>query len=392
MAQKRVGGETGEIRSALPVDKLNAYLQQHVRSASTPVTVKQFKFGQSNPTYFLTDASGKRFVLRRKPTGPLLSPTAHAIEREFRVLRALSTHNHSPNTPPHARVPVPDVYALCEDPEVLGAPFYVMEFLDGRIFTDPETPELGEAEKRECWLSAVRALAALSSLSPAALGLETYGPTKPYFPRQIRSLSRISAAQAATTDIETGVPVGPIPGFDQLIAWYQRHLPDEGGKEGVRIVHGDYKLDNLVFHPTEPRVIGILDWELSTLGSPLVDLANLVQPWYADPRQLTPSLQKEGKWRAWKGLSPSQLPAPPLALLEKEYSKLMKIPYPIPNMNFASSWMFFRLAVIAQGIAARHARRQASSERAAVYAKAFPIMGVLAKEVMDEEDAKKAKL
>ncbi|EJT99683.1 APH-domain-containing protein [Dacryopinax primogenitus] len=386
---KRVGGETGSVRTPLPLDKLNLYLSQRVPQATTPVSVKQFKFGQSNPTYFLTDALGQRFVLRRKPTGPLLSPTAHAIEREYRILSALGVHNRSPSTSEGQRVPVPEVYALCEDAEVLGAPFYVMQFLDGRIFTDPETPELSKEEKQTCWLSAVRALAALSSLSPSCLGLESYGPSTPYFPRQIRSLTRVSHAQASTADVDTGALVGPIPQFDTLIDWYTRHLPQA---EEVRIVHGDYKLDNLVFHPTEPKVIGILDWELSTLGNPLVDLANLLQPWYADPLFLTPELQTQGKWRAWKSLPSDRLPAPPLEVLEREYAQLMGLAYPIKDMNFASSWMFFRLAVIAQGIAARNARRQASSERAAIYGKAFPIMGVLAKQLMDEEDARRARL
>lgn len=118
------------------------------------------------------------------------------------------------------------------------------------------------------WLSAIRALAALSSLDPTALGLDGFGPTTPYFPRQIKSLSRVSQAQAATVDIETGAPTGMIPAFDEMVAWYQAHLPDER-KTGLRVVHGDYKLDNMIFHPTENRVIGILDWELCTLGSPV---------------------------------------------------------------------------------------------------------------------------
>jgi aminoglycoside phosphotransferase (APT) family kinase protein len=214
------------------------------------------------------------------------------------MLAAIHKHNTKATTPPELRVPVPQVFVLCEDVDVIGTPFYIMEFLDGRIFTNMSMPGVSPEVRREwcvvlprssrapsdltktllrktspyiqhSWLSAVRALGALSSLDPKDVGLANFGSHKPYFPRQIKSLSKVSRTQAAVRDVDTGEPVGDIPGWSELVAWYERHLPDERKTGGARIVHGDYKLDNLVFHPTENRVIGILDWELCTLGSPV---------------------------------------------------------------------------------------------------------------------------
>jgi hypothetical protein len=217
------------------------------------------------------------------------------------------------------------------------------------------------------WLSAVRALAALSSLSPTALGLSSLGSAKPYFPRQIRSLTRVSLAQAAAADVDTGAPVGKIPRFDDLLRWYTAHLPDEA-KTGSRVVHGDYKLDNLVFHPTENRVIGILDWELCTLGSPvrplpllpfspfhsltpptcaqLADLANLTQPWSIDPARI-PNFSEYAQFSLMRGFKNKPGSDVPIAYaeLEREYCRLTGWPGPLKEMAFANSWMLFRVSL-----------------------------------------------
>ncbi|GJJ08605.1 hypothetical protein Clacol_002824 [Clathrus columnatus] len=374
--KKQIGGEYGNIRSKIDISKLNDYLSAKGSNfgITSPVMVEQFK---SNPTYFLTDVQGKRFVLRKKPVGQLISSTAHQIEREYRVLLALHAFNTKPTTDLSSRVPIPRPITLCENSEVIGTPFYIMEYLEGRIFTDPHMPEVIASERRHYWLAAVRALCTLSTLSPADLGLLDFGPNSPYFPRQIKSMTRVSEAQAAVVDIETGKPVGQIPDFEKMITWFRNNLPDES-KIGLRIVHGDYKLDNMVFHPTEARVIGILDWELCTLGSPLADLANLTQPWSVDV-----NMTVSGSMRGFKNAT--YIPIT-MEELEREYCQLTRQAYPIQEMTFVRSWMLFRLSIISQGIAARYARRQASSENAFMSVKTFPRIGQLARLVLQEGD------
>ncbi|KAG2055497.1 kinase-like protein [Suillus hirtellus] len=383
-APKSTGSEYGAMRANIDIKTLNTYLEVHVPVVAIPVQVQQFKFGQSNPTYFLTDASATRFVLRKKPAGQLLSSTAHQIEREYRMLSALHRYNISPTTKPEQIVPVPQPFVLCEDSSVIGTPFYIMEYLEGRIFTDTRLLELPQQDRRECWLSAIHSLAALASLDPFQLGLKNFGPTTDYFPRQIKSFTRISVAQSQAIDIETGKETGNIPYFKEMVGWYQKHFPDES-KTGLRIVHGDYKLDNMIFHPTENRIIGILDWELCTLGSPLADLANLTQPWAIDARHIPKDslLTEFTIIRPFKNTT-KDVPIP-LEDLEREYCRLTNQPYPIKEMIFVRSWILFRLAIISQGIAARYARRQASSEKAFLHPQFFPLVGRLAKSILEDD-------
>jgi len=241
---------TGDIREPhrFDVTRLEAHLAKHLDGFRGPLEVRQFKGGQSNPTYELVTPD-LRYVLRRKPPGKLL-PSAHAVDREYRVIHALNATD----------VPVPRAHLLCEDPDVIGTPFYVMERVEGRVLWDPLLPGLAPAERRAIHESLFEALARLHRVDFEAIGLDGFGRPGNYFARQIHRWSK----QYRASETEA------VPDMERLMEWLPENIPTE---DSVTLVHGDFKLDNTVVHPTEPRVVAILDWELSTIGHPLSDLS-----------------------------------------------------------------------------------------------------------------------
>jgi len=312
----------------LPLDRLAAWLAARLAGFRGPLSAERFAGGQSNPTYKLTAASG-HYVLRRKPQGHLL-PSAHAVEREYRVMRALSA----------TAVPVPQVYALCEDDTVIGSAFYVMEFLDGRIFWDQRLPEQSPAERRAMFAAMNAAIADLHTLDHASLGLADFGRPGNYMARQVARWSR--QYQASETDKQ--------PAMDALIEWLPRHLPPE---TMPRLVHGDYRMDNLIFHETEPRVIGVLDWELSTIGDPIADFAYHVMTW-----RVTPEL-----FRGLAGIDFAALGIPTEAEYVAAYCRRTGRAA-IADWEFYMVYSLFRLAAILQGIARRAIDGTAASAEA----------------------------
>src|SRR5438552_2486895 len=301
----------------LPLDRLEPWLRSHVEGFRGPVAAERFSGGQSNPTYKLVAGSGE-YVLRRKPPGPLL-PSAHAVDREFRVMRALA------ETP----VPVPRVHALCEDDAVIGSAFYVMEHLDGRIFWDQRLPGIAAAERAAMFDSMNAVIAALHMVDYAAVGLGDFGRPGNYMARQIARWSR----QYRASETET------IAAMDGLIDWLPQHLPPEAPPA---IVHGDYRMDNLVFHRSEPRVIGVLDWELSTIGDPLADFAYHVLTW-----RVTPEL-----FRGLAGIDFAALGIPDEAEYVAAYCRRTGRAA-IAGWEFYPVYSLFRIAAILQGIAKR---------------------------------------
>ena len=231
------------------------YLQAHIAGFGSALQVEQFKGGQSNPTFKLTAASGT-YVLRRKPPGTLL-PSAHAVDREFRVISALAKTD----------VPVARAHVLCEDPSVIGTMFYVMDCVDGRVLWDPQLPGMTPEQRGAHFSELGRVMAALHQVDPAAVGLSDYGKPGNYIARQVERWTR----QYRASETETSAA------FEGLIDWLPRHVPP--GDE-TAVVHGDYRFDNVIFHPTEPRILAVLDWELSTLGDPLVDFAYHCMTWH----------------------------------------------------------------------------------------------------------------
>lgn len=311
---------------------------------SGPLRLEPVVGGQSNPTWLL-DWGDRRLVLRKKPSGPIL-PGAHAVEREFRVLAALSGTD----------VPVPRPLALEADPAVLGTPFYVMERLDGRVFADTALPGLDPRERRACYLSAFETLSALHRVRPEAVGLSDFGRPGNYFARQI---ARWSGQYEAS-------PGPRIAELDRLVAWLPRHVPPDDGR--VAIAHGDYRIGNLMFHPTEPHVIGILDWELATLGHPLADLGFCMMPWHSAPDEYGGLLGTD-----WRGLG---IPEPAACAAHYQRHAL-----PGPALQpFHVAFALFRFAVIFVGIADRSRAGSAVNPEAARLA---PLAARFARRALD---------
>ena len=313
---------TSEVREGLEFDvaQLSEYLASHVEGFAGPLEVRQFRGGQSNPTYMLQAASGN-YVLRRKPPGKLLK-SAHAVDREFRVISALYGDDF----------PVPRPYALCEDDVVIGTMFYVMECVEGRIFWDLDLPDCDPAERAAIYDSANETIAKLHNADYEVLGLADYGRPGNYFARQIsRWTGQYRASETAT-----------IEPMDRLIDWLPENIPAD---ESASIVHGDFRLDNMIVHPTEPRVIAVLDWELSTIGHPLADFTYHLMSWQMPEIGLGSAGLKE------KDLGKLGIPT------EEEYiaryCERTGRAGGISNREFYSAFNFFRLAAILQGIAGR---------------------------------------
>jgi aminoglycoside phosphotransferase (APT) family kinase protein len=309
---------------------LERYMREHVEGFSGSLTIEQFNGGQSNPTFKLT-AEGKSYVLRRKPPGKLL-PSAHAVDREYKVISALAATD----------VPVARTYCLCLDDSVIGTIFYVMDCVEGRVLWDPALPGMQPAGRRSIFAEMNRVIAALHKVDYAAVGLADYGKPGNYFARQIDRWSKQYKA-SETEKIEA---------MDKLIEWLPNNIPQ--GDE-TSIVHGDYRLDNMIFHATEPRVLAVLDWELSTLGHPLADFSYHLMTW-----RLSPS-----EFRGLRGEDLKALGIPG----EQEYldmycRRVGRSNVDLRQWNFYMAYNMFRMAGILQGIMARAVQGNASSAQA----------------------------
>jgi aminoglycoside phosphotransferase (APT) family kinase protein len=326
------------VAAQVDIGALDAYLARHLVGYAGPLQVERFKGGQSNPTFRLVTPE-RSFVMRSKP-GPasVLLPSAHAIEREFAVMRALHGSD----------VPVPQMHLLCEDESVIGRAFYVMEYMPGRVLWEQSLPGMAPAERAAHYDEMNRVIAALHRVNPAAAGLAGFGKPGNYFERQIGRWTR--QYQASITD--------PIEAMDALIAWLPAHIPASAGDEAeVSIVHGDYRLDNLVFHATEPRIVAVLDWELSTLGHPLADFSYHCMSWHIPP----------GEFRGIGGLDLAALGIPVESAYIRRYCERTNRGDPQDlevDWNFYLAYNLFRMAGILQGIAKRVVDGTASSAQA----------------------------
>lgn len=322
---------------ALDLDRLQDYMLSHVSGFQGPLEARQFKGGQSNPTYLLSAPSGE-YVLRRKPPGRLLR-SAHAVDREFRVISALYA----------ADFPVPRPLCLCKDDEIVGTMFFIMEFVAGRIFWDLELPDSNPDERRAIYDDVNRTISDLHSFDVARIGLTDYGKPGNYFARQIsRWIGQYGASETET-----------IAEMRHLMEWLPRNIPDD---DRAAVVHGDFRLDNMIIHPDEPKVIAVLDWELSTIGHPIGDFTYHLMSWQM------PEIGIGSTGLLGKDLQGLGIPT------EDEYVAAYcantGLAEGIENREFYAAYNFFRLAAILQGIAGRVRDGTASSPHGAAAAQA----------------------
>ena len=347
-----VGTRAVSGQQAFDIDVLSTYLKQHLEGFEGPLTVEIFKGGQSNPTYKLI-TPGRSYVMRAKP-GPVarLLPSAHAVEREFKVMQGLQGTD----------VPVARMHCLCEDESVIGRAFYVMEFVEGRVLWDQSLPGMTNTQRGEIYDEMNRVIAALHTVRFAERGLADYGKPGNYFERQIGRWSKQYAASITQ----------PIPEMDSLIQWLPANIPAGARDDSmVSIVHGDFRLDNLMFHPTEPRVLAVLDWELSTLGHPLADFSYHCMAWHIPP----------GAFRGIGGLDIASLGIPSEAEYIRRYCERTGLATPETlkaDWNFYLAYNLFRLAAILQGIAKRVEAGTASSAQAVSSAAGAPLLAKMA--------------
>jgi len=339
--------------NALDRAALAPYLETEIPGFSGLEAIEKFNAGQSNPTYLLTAQSG-RYVLRAKPPGQLLK-SAHQVDREYRVMKALAG----------TAVPVPKMLHLAPEESPIGRMFYVMEFLDGRIFWDPALPDASSNEERAAIYDAMNAtLAALHDIDVEAAGLADYGRPGSYFERQLtRWTSQYRASETES-----------IADMDRLITWLETHMPPDDGI--VSLVHGDYRLDNMIFAPDRPQVLAVLDWELSTLGHPFSDIAYQCMQW---------RLPHKSGFRGLGGIDRAALGLPSEEAYVAAYCKRCGLDG-IPDWNFFLAFSFFRLAAICQGVYKRALDGNASNpEKAKMYGEAVKLLSHLATELIDKD-------
>ncbi len=317
--EKFSGTKAVQSHLAFATDKLEQFMAEKVDDYAGPFEVREFKGGQSNPTYQLVTPT-RRYVLRRKPPGVLL-PSAHAVDREFRVIDALH----------RAGFPAPRAYALCEDESVVGTVFYIMEMVEGRILWDLSLPGHTPAERGAIYDAMVVTLAHLQSLDYKKVGLEGFGKPNDYMARQIHRWSKIYTASETSK----------IPLMDKLNEWLPQHIP---ASDETCIIHGDYRLDNMILHPTENRVVAVLDWELSTLGDPLGDFCYHMAPW------VIPAVDE--RVSSLEGLDLAALGIPTQAQYLARYCELTGRGE-VAHMDFFNAYTAWRLAAIYQGIIKR---------------------------------------
>jgi aminoglycoside phosphotransferase (APT) family kinase protein len=323
---------------ALDAARLEAYLSAHVEGFKGPLTIRQFKGGQSNPTYQLV-TPGAKYVLRRKPPGKLL-PSAHAVDREFRIISALHPTGF----------PVPRPYVLCTDESIVGTMFYVMECVEGRVLWEPQLPGMDPKQRHAIYDAMNETLARLHQTDFQRLGLEDFGKPGNYFSRQISRWGK----QYVASETES------IAEMNKLMEWLPQHIP---AGERNSIVHGDYRLDNMILHPTEPRVLAVLDWEISTIGDPLADFTYHIMQWRMPPG---------GTGGGTGSLAGADLKALGIPL-EQDYVELYcrrTGRRGIENLDFYFAYNFFRLGCILQGIIGRVRDGTAASAHAETMAAA----------------------